>query len=105
MLKDLPAATRNAALRVMDGRRHKDADDVARQAPMLADCGAFYRLFATLPKTLRGLARMLMDGSRHADIAARFGASKDEVADYRAAIQRLLAALRPGTGRRERDDD
>ena len=102
MLERLPDATRRAALRVMDGRRHEAADDVARQAPMLADCGAFYLLLATLPGDLRGFARMLMDGSRHADIAARFGVSKDEVAAYRAAIQRLLAALRPGTGRGER---
>ena len=105
LLEGLPDATRAAALRVMDGRRHGAADDVARQAPMLADCGAFYRLLANLPGDLRGFARMLMDGRRHADIAARYGLSKDEVAAYRAAIQRLLAALGPGARSGERDDD
>ena len=105
MLEGLPDATRAAALRVMDGRRHEAADEVARQAPLLAEYGAFYRLVATLPGDLRGFARKLMDGSRHADIAARYGVSKDEVAAYRAAIQRLLAASRPGTGNGERDDD
>ena len=53
----------------------------------------------------RGLARMLMAGRRHAAIAARFGMSTTEVAAYRRAIQRLVASLRPRTGRGERHDD
>ena len=104
-LEGLPTVTRTAALHVMDGRRHAAAADIARQAPMLADCGAFYRLLAALPDELRGLARMLMAGSRHADIAERFGMSKEEVAAYHRAIQRLVVSLQPRTGRRERHDD
>ena len=79
----------------MAGRRHAAAADIARQALMLADCGAFYRLLAALPDEQRGLARMLIAGRRHADIAARFGMSTTEVAAYRRAIQRLVASLRP----------
>ena len=102
-LESLPAATRNAALRVMNGRQREDAD-VARFAPMLVECGIFYRLIDALPQKLRGVARMLMAGSRHSVIAKTLGMSEEEVTAYRNELRRLAASLRPGTGPRERHD-